>query len=303
MPIDISKIVEQTREETIPVASQYDSIWGFYTAKQGVTFNYDETRQSALSAADITINGKFTINGENGAFSQSDLSNSDSSDSDTLLEKYKTIRDMIIQCSNKAPPEEVYKYGTSEDQRCIQLPEKLIDNSSNRIWAIPTSFAMTSLSPQMLEYSASFKEIAKSPCKIAVNNRIIHDASIVISCRKPRISFRNFAFANGGEAYFTGFDNRKYSISGNLSLEDSNSNSNAYSSLGFTNKNSNFIEGISENSICDIAIKKVEENGLTDSWTGKMILNSMNIANNAGTGTTRFSVEGEDCDYGSNSNS
>lgn len=220
MPVSISNIPACSNSNNIPVTKEYDSLWGFYTFSQTISYEYDEIGMSGLSSAIITINGYFTANAEGLPNSNS----SDTSNCDSLLEKYSLLRQKLLSTINKSIPDNLSDIGTSTDRRCIELPCKLKDNSGNAVYAIPVSFSTTEISPQILRYTVQLKEPQKVPCKIKIEGKIINNAIISIVCRRPRIKYRTLAFASGSEAYVTGIDNRMYYISGSIPLSPSDTN-------------------------------------------------------------------------------
>lgn len=219
MPISISNIPASSNSDNMPVTEEYDSLWGFYTFSQTVSYEYDDIGLSGLSSAIITINGCFTRNAKG-------LSNSNCNDiisSNALFKKYYNLRKKLLSTVNKPCPNNLSDIGTQSDKRCVELPDKLKDNSGGKVYAIPVSFSTTEISPHILKYTVQLKEPQKVPCKIKIEGNIINNATISIVCRKPRIKYRTMAFSSGSEAYVTGLDNRTYYISGSIPLYSSNS--------------------------------------------------------------------------------
>ena len=221
MPVDISKIVAQQKTSEFPVKSQYDALWGYYTFTQTVQFDYSDTGVSGLSNATIVINGFFTANSEDVG------GNSDSEKRNALFDKYKALRAALLACVRKSKPENISNIGTSSDERCIALPSKLLNNNGGTVYAIPTSFSTTEISPEILRYTVTLTEPKTVACKLSIGEDIIDDATVTIICRRPRITYRNFVFANGSEAYVYGIDNRKYTVSGTINSSSSEISSKA----------------------------------------------------------------------------
>lgn len=317
MPVDISKITAQANSNSMPVTSQYDSLWGYYTFSQTVQYEYDDIGKSGLSYATITINGFFTKNSEYNGQSTTDA---DSDKHQKLLKKYNTLRAKLLECVSKTAPKDIGDIGTEDDKRCIELPSKLKNNKNDKIYAIPTSFALTESSPEILRYVVTLVEPKKIPCKLAIGNDIIDNASLTIICRKPRVTYRSFAFADGAEAYVTGIDNRKYTLSGtingsesNLSYEDfihvedsnsnedeSNSNSNS-NSTGMSSSSVNIISGIINKTggKVVIGIQKTSDSKPKDAFA--MMLTSHNVGYMFDNGVVSIDISGEECELSNSS--
>lgn len=314
MPVDISKIIAQTQSSEIPAIEQYDSLWGYYTFSQTVQYEYDDIGKSGLSYATITINGFFTKNSE---YNGEPTSDTDSDKHQKLLRKYNNLRSNLLKCVNKTAPKKVGDIGTDKDERCIELPSKLKNNKNEKIYAIPTSFSLTESSPEILRYVVTLVEPKKIPCKLAIGNDIIDNASLTIICRKPRVTYRSFAFADGAEAYVTGIDNRKYTLSGTINssesdlsykdfiyIEDSNSGENESnsSSTGMSSSSVNVISGIINKTggKVVVGIQKTSDNESEDAFA--MMLTSHNVGYVLNNGVVSIDISGEECQL-SNSNS
>lgn len=310
MPISVSNIspvpsgINSVGKET-PAMSVYDDIWGFYTFGQTVSYNYDDMGMTGLSEALIVINGFFTHNAE------SSNSNSDSIMCNKLLSKYGKLRKILLATVNKAAPDDVSHIGTSDDERCVKLPRRLKDNNGDFVYAIPISFSTTEISPQILRYTAQFKEPIKAPCKLTVNRRIINDATVSIMCRKPRITYRTFAFASGSEAHVTGIDNRRYSISGDISepyasnckISDlleiqsnsrSISGSGSISSFGINGNIASFIHGIILNENGVINVGAMLADGSYESNSISIMITEHTVSTNFVNGSTHIEISGEE---------
>lgn len=313
MPVDISKITAQAHSTNIPVTAQYDSSWGYYTFSQTVQYEYDDIGKSGLSYATITINGFFTKNSEYNGASTTDT---DSEKHQKLLKKYNALRDKLLACVGGTAPKNVGDIGTDKDERCIELPSKLKNNKNEKIYAIPTSFALTESSPEILRYVVTLIEPKKIPCKLAIGNDIIDNASLTIICKKPRVTYRSFAFADGAEAYVTGIDNRKYTLSGtingfesNLSyedfthVEDSNSNEDESNSnsTGMSSTSVNIISGIINKTggKVVIGIQKTSDSEPKDAFA--MMLTSHNVGYVFDNGVVSIDISGEECELSNSS--
>ena len=287
MPVDISKIIAEQRDENFPAKTQYDSLWGYYTFSQTIKFEYDDAGVSGLSNATIVVNGFFTANSEDLGDETDDVKR------DRLFDKYKTLREKLLSCVNESRPSDINDIGTSNDKRCIELPSKLKDNLSGKIYAIPISFSTTEISPEILRYTATFSEPKTVACKLAIGEDIIDDAVVTIVCRRPRIAYRNFVFASGSEAYVSGIDNRKYSVSGSINGATQGGNID-YVHIGSDNigdsSNSNCV-GIKESvvdtvskiinnddGIVSIGVQKTSDSGVEEAFK-IMLMNLSRIMN------------------------
>lgn len=291
MPIDLSKLVETPFDQNnvnVPLMSEYDATWGFYTIQQSVTFEYNDTKISAISKASVTLSGIFTINGEN----EEDVSGKDISDEDkfnALFAKYQSLRSLLVSKTMKSAPINFAYFGTAQDERCVVLPSKLKSSSGGRVYMIPTGISTANMiSPNELAYTVTLVEAIKYPCKVSLGGRIIHDAVVTVVCRKPRITPRYYAFANGGEFYFTGRDNRKIKVEGLLGAgEDVDSTKTFYAGQ------LSYIDTISEQGYADIQLVKID--GTSESF-GRVKLGPHSISSTKGLGESRISVEGEQTD-------
>lgn len=314
MPVSISNIVAKNKQQKEPPAkSVYDSLWGFYTFSQTVSYNYDEIGLTGLSEAIITINGFFTINAENS--NSKSVSDSDSAACNKLLSKYGVLRKYLLSTINKSTPANVSEIGTEKDKRCIKIPSRLVDNNNQAIYAIPVSFATTEISPQILRYTVQLREPSKVSCKLNLNGRIINDATVSITCRRPRITYRTFAFASGSEAHITGIDNRRYSVSGDISepyytgnvvdflIAPSNSystsgSSDSISSFGISKSVVDFIDGIIKK---DKGIVKIRSSSDSNSSGVSMMITEHVVSNNFVNGSVHIEISGEESKSNSNS--
>lgn len=301
MPVDISKIPERTNSTQMPVLSEYDSDWGFYTFSQTVQYEYDDIGKTGLSYATITINGFFTANAEGRGEGDSD----DSSKSNALLSKYKALRGKLLSVIGKTQPSNLSEIGTSSDKRCVKLPNKLKDNLGKDIYAVPTAFATTEISPEILRYTVTLTEPKKVPCKLSIGNDIIDNASVTIICRKPRIAYRSFALSSGSEAYITGIDNRKYTISGSMSgfkdgisYEDFLGGSSGgvdSDSVGISGAAVNMISGIINKSGGKVNIKINRTSSDEKKSAFSMMITSHNVGHVLDNGMTTIDISGEEC--------
>lgn len=313
MPIDISKIPEsakRTQSPITPVTEDYDSLWGFYTFSQTVQYEYDDAGKTGLSYATITINGFFTANAEYGG--QVPQNDTDKSKSDKLFSKYKNLRGTLLAVIGKKQPSKLSDIGTNNDNRCVKLPDKLKDNMNKSIYAIPTAFSTTEISPEILKYTVTLVEPKKVPCKLAIKNDIIDGASLTIVCRKPRITYRNFAFANGSEAYITGIDNRRYTLSGTICGANGDLgyndfvgiSSNGSSPDNKSNSSSNVIAELSTDAVETISdiinsdkvvvkIQKTSDDKPESAFA--MIVTSHNVGHVFDNGMTTIDISGEEC--------
>lgn len=320
MPVDISKIptsTKRTESPITPVTEDYDSLWGFYTFSQTVQYEYNDAGKTGLSYATITINGFFTVNAEyKGSIP---VGTTDKDKSDKLFAKYGALRKKLLGVIGKKQPSKLSDIGTEKDDRCVELPGKLKNNMNKHIYAIPTAFSTTEISPEILRYTVTLVEPKKVSCKLAIGNDIINDASLTIICRKPRITYRNFAFANGSEAYITGIDNRRYTLSGaicgsnddleyndfikitssNSSSDNGDSNS---ISIGMSEDTVNTISDIINRDKVVVKIQKTSDDEPESAFA--MIITSHNVGHVFDGGMTTIDISGEECsDSSSNSSS
>lgn len=313
MPVSISNIPASEGLNSFPAKSEYDKLWGFYTFSQTVQYEYDDIGKTGLSYSTITINGFFTANAES-SNSKSMLSDiTDSQKSDKLFSKYKSLRSELLSKVGKRQPEKLSDIGGENDDRCIELPEKLKDNNGKPVYAIPRAFATTEISPEILKYTVTLVEPKKVPCKLAIGDDIIDSASLTIICKRPRITYRNFVFADGSEAYVTGIDNRKYTLSGSicgveegLSYKDfvrisvSNSSSDSYSdsssvSNGISESAVDMISGIinKEKGKVVIKIQKTSDDEPENAFA--MIVMSHNVGYGLDSNVMNIDISGEEC--------
>lgn len=239
MIIDLRKIKKSLnpKNQTVPVMSEYDPLWGFYTVTQNINYTYDESGKKGYSIATVTINGCFTINAEKGKILRSQSEIDKKENSNILFKKYLALRSLFVSKSKMIAPRYFAQYGTSQDKRCIALPSKLKNVSGGTVYMRPTGIGLTAeRSPVILQYSATLEEVKNGPCRIvlSVENDVIplNNASIQINGRKPRISPLLYAFANGGNHVFNGYDNRKITIQGTVSGNNIESDSNVILKVG-----------------------------------------------------------------------
>lgn len=317
MPISISNIPESKKQE-VPAIRDYSELWGYYTFSQTVQYDYTETGDSGLSYASITINGFFTINSELeiGVSDESGVNISDSEKSDILFKRYLKLRNALISRVGKRPPKTLEDIGTERDDRCVKLPGKLLNNIGENVYAIPTSFSTTEITPEILRYTVVLTEPKKVPCKIVIGEDIINEASLTIVCRRPRIAYNTFAFASGSEAHVTGIDNRKYTLSGTINgvenikyddfvfvpeeMSDSNSsniiNSNSKSYVNYMSKDavdviSNIIN--KQNGKVDIGIQKSSDSAVEKIF--EMMISSHNVGYMLANNVASIEISGEEC--------
>lgn len=215
--IDFSRIPENYSPTSYPVMDAYDSIWGFITVKQDISFDYEESQYSYESPTIVTINGTFTINAESSARTNPS-SALDESRFNTIKSKYDYLRDMFINASKQAFPESIADFGTVNDARCIKLPDILRGKNGENIYMRPFTLSISDTQwPNQISYTAVLKEVLQPACKISVSGYIINDAVIDIVARRPRVSLEKYFNANSGELYFSGWEPRKYKLSGDLS--------------------------------------------------------------------------------------
>lgn len=283
MPVDISKIIAQAHED-IPAINQYDSLWGYYTFSQNINFDYGESR-TGVSKVDITINGKFILNSEISLDSSIELK-TDEEKCDILLAKYNALRDVIFEKAKYPSPSNLADIGTSNDKRCIELPDKLLNSKRERVYCIVNSLSIVSVNPQMLEYTCSMTEPETKPCKIKLESNIISNASLTINCRKPRLQYRTFFYTNGGEACCSGITNRVLKLDGIVGEESSNS-----SEEWNFNTSSELFDNIRQNGSYNLKIAKL--NGEEDIFS-ELILNSVSSGVSKKTGDSTISIEGEE---------
>lgn len=320
MPVSISNIPERPQRKNspfVPVSEEYDNIWGFYTFSQIVSYNYNETTCSGLSSSQITINGVFTINAEFNGEVPYDIEDKDKCD--ILLSKYNKLRQYLLKTVNKTPPKNLHDIGTENDARCVKIPDKLLDNNGEYIYAIPNSFSATDISPEALFYTVSLNEPEKTPCKLSIEGTIINDASLTIVCRKPRINYRTYAFASGSEAYVTGINNRNYILEGNVGFYCDSSNSGSdwlnindeeavenvnINGVGFglDSDSSDLISRIINKDKGVVSVGVSRADGTNTAEIGIMVI-SHNVLNNSKTGDIKLSISGEEYDIDSNSSS
>jgi hypothetical protein len=287
MPVDISKIAASNKSSSLPAMSEYDVDWGYYTFSQTIQYEYDDIGKTGLSGAIITVNGCFTTNSVNSG--NYPYSKSDPSKCDALIDKYKNLREMFLATLNKPAPSKMAHVGTINDKRCVKLPDKLKDSNNSSIYAMPTSFYTTEISPEVLKYTVVFSEPKKTTCKLAVDKSIIDNAILSITCRKPRIAYRNYAFANGRDSYFYGIDNRKYSISGTICGADSDGKS----------ISTEFVNGMSEimnkkNGVVGVSAKKIDDESNSSS-SFNMIVTNHNFGHVFSNGMATVEISGEEC--------
>lgn len=283
MPVDISRILAQTQED-IPALNQYNPLWGYYTFSQNINFDYGESR-TGISKVEITINGKFILNSEI-AIDSSIESKTDEEKCDILIAKYNTLRDIVLEKAKYAEPSDISSIGTSGDQRCIELPDKLLNNKGNVVYCIVNSLSIVSLSPKILEYTCSLVEPETKPCKIKLESNIISNASLVINCRKPRLQYRTFFYTNGGEACCSGITNRVLKLDGIVKEDTSNSSEDWNFSTS-----SELFDSIRQNGRYNLKIEKF--NGEEDVFS-ELILNSISSGVSKKTGDSTISIEGEE---------
>jgi hypothetical protein len=289
MPVDLSKLIETTYdpESPIPMMSEYDPIWGYFFMTQTISFDYNETKVSAISVAQVTINGKFTSNAEFEEDIMWDETIGDIARSNKLLEKYQALRQLLISKTLQPPPEDFGDYGTQSDDRCVKLPGKLKNNVNQDVYMIPVGISTANMiTPDILEYTVTLREAQKIPCKIIVEDDIIHDAVVTITCRRPRVAPRTFAFANGGEFYFSGYDNRRIKVEGILEVGGTSMPDNRT----FYDGQIKFIDKISAQGEAKLGVKR--SGGSTVSF-GKIKLGPHSLTANKGKGENRVSIEGE----------
>lgn len=290
MIVDLIKIRKSRnpKDQKVPVMSYYDPLWGFYTMTQSISYTYEDTGEKGFSVATVTINGIFTANAHDGKikyyFSDSET---EKKYSYNLLSKYKTLRDLFVLKSTKQPPKDLKDYGTSADQRCICLPSRLKDQDSDSVWMMPISIGLTAeRSPVILNYTATLSEVKALPCKISIgsDSEILEGARITVAGMRPRINPLLYAFANGGEHVFSGYDNRKVTVTGSIhgNYVDSNGNGVILGSMK--------LDKISENGILKIKVTK-PNNSRTDIFD--IYIDNSSVSFNKDKGNTSVTFSGE----------
>jgi hypothetical protein len=207
----------------------WDSVWGYVTVSQTISFNY-EKESKYRTFGDVTINGVFTINAvlaesdpESGVV-EPDASK-DEERFNLIKARYETLRNMFSEAGKKSAPEDVSKYGTSEDERCVELPSSMlaVNPEDENGEGIPVYMKPVSLNisesqwPVMIKYTASLREIPHVPCKLTVNGHTIDRAVIRIQAKKPVLKTQEYMFSSSCDMFFSGWQSRKYSIQGTIS--------------------------------------------------------------------------------------
>lgn len=274
MIIDLTKIPDYDfNSREVPNMAHYNSIWGFYMSQQTVNYTYENTGLKGYSLATVTIDGYFTINAEisyrtygyceelNSSMEAFEIDNvlnivknmSDQEKSDILFEKYSNLKQLIISRAKKSAPDELIDFGTDSDSRCVELPSKLRDLNGNPVYMMPTGLSLRAeRSPVILNYTATLTEVKQNPCLIDINGIKLENASITITGRKPRINDVIYAYANGGEHYFTGYNNRKISVKGNVRKV-----ANPDKSIILDTNDTEILNNISENGYFELNIDKL----------------------------------------------
>ena len=274
MIIDLTKIPDyDLNSREVPNMAHYNSIWGFYMSQQTVNYTYENTGLKGYSLATVTIDGYFTINAEisyrtygyceelNSSMEAFEINNvlnivknmSDQEKSDILFEKYSNLKQLIISRAKKSAPDELIDFGTDSDSRCVELPSKLRDLNGNPVYMMPTGLSLRAeRSPVILNYTATLTEVKQNPCLIDINGIKLENASITITGRKPRINDVIYAYANGGEHYFTGYNNRKISVKGNVRKV-----ANPDKSIILDTNDTEILNNISENGYFELNIDKL----------------------------------------------
>ncbi len=178
---------------------------------------------------------------------------SDQEKSDILFEKYSNLKQLIISRAKKSAPDDLIDFGTDSDSRCVELPSKLRDLNGNPVYMMPTGLSLRAeRSPVILNYTATLTEVKQNPCLIDINGIKLENASITITGRKPRINDVIYAYANGGEHYFTGYNNRKISVKGNVRKV-----ANPDKSIILDTNDTEILNNISENGYFELNIDKL----------------------------------------------
>jgi hypothetical protein len=224
----------------------YDDDWGYFMFSQSLNFEYTNIGRYAQEAT-FSINGRFTYNNEVG----SDLIPSPSGEAhsdvafNAMKDKYGALRYLLEAAAISGPPTAMADYATASDSRCVRLPDPLADENGDPVYARPTSLSINeTIWPSHISYTAELTEVIQPSGVLTVESIDIHDATLTITPKSPRLVPQKFSFANAEELYFSGWNNRNFQVSGYI--EDI-SPSGKISGTGITN----FINELSSG-VCNI---------------------------------------------------
>lgn len=226
--IDFKKIpLYDVQTDGVPVINinpsgvAYNPTWGYVKVQQSMSFEYNAAGKY-ISNATFTIEGVFTINAESGeivspsgVYSGNVYTDLDESSFNLLKAKYNALVSYFETAALSEPPVAFENYGTSLDQRLVELPSPLVDANNNPVYARPLSINVTeTVWPSLISYTATLVEADVPTGKVVINGHMIDESTIQIKAKKPRLQFQNFAFANGEDIYFDGWETRSYTVNG-----------------------------------------------------------------------------------------
>ena len=230
----------------------YNPLWGYFTFEQSLKFDYKKSNTNYVSNGVFTIKGVFTVNAEFPPPSGNLDSGVPPSPEDPstgydetrfrrLQINYDELRALFGNAARSEAPDDVSKYGTAEDQRCVPLPDPLRDKNTERVYARPVSLRIDETEwPNLISYTAVLEEPIVPPCKVTVEEMMINKGVIAITIEKPRIHIQNFSFANSAEIFFTGWNSPQYNVTGYLPEVPP---SGALSTKNVTNMINNLMDG------------------------------------------------------------
>jgi hypothetical protein len=199
-----------------PVSARYDSRWGFFLFEQSIDFTYNPAG-TYKSGATFTITGTYTANATPPSGVRPPNGWTDEQKFNRLKDHYNGLVAVFDSVYNQDPPTDLSQYGTASDPRVIALPDPLRNAASGVVYGRPVSLQVEeSRWPEYIKYSAVLSEVSVIGGKATIEGKVLDDARVTITAKKPRLRVQKFPFANSEEVYFGGFDPRVYQISGIL---------------------------------------------------------------------------------------
>jgi hypothetical protein len=197
----------------------YDPNWGYFIFGQSVEFRYDES-DTYIDKAVFTIRGTFTLNAE---AAEVDPNLTDEQKLDLMIQAYQRLDAIFEAARNGVEPDDYFDWGTSQDTRCIVLPEPLRDFGGNQIYALPVSL---SIDPgqwgNVIKYTAVLSEAKFPTAKATVNGQPIDEGVIDITLPSPILHRSRLVGCYGEAIQCQNYTTMEVSVQGSIGrLENS----------------------------------------------------------------------------------
>jgi len=234
MLVDIDKIPDilpdQSHGSPVIDPSGYavwDAIWGYYQFGQSVSVQY-ESNDRYRTVGRFTIEGMFTTNARE---NEPDWNYKNPSQDESAYLANVAMSDalvaLFVATKDKDRPTNFSLWGTASDQGCVKLPDMLKDKNGNPVYARPISISLSEIDnagwPIGIAYQAELEEAISPSAKVMVEDEIIDNGIINIVVKSPRMNDLQYAFANGQESFFDGWNLREIAVNGTTAKDLGNS--------------------------------------------------------------------------------